>query len=148
MVGPERIDHGDPPDGGFRGRPASTPSGHQHARSDEPISYHFSPTRPLTRLRFRFGLVLSLILGLIILTFPTPVRADVRFTTPAPGASLPGGGAVEIKWQESGKAPLIKGLVNYQLTLCAGGNAEGSYVSVALFLSKRNPIHVCVPKGV
>jgi len=57
--------------------------------------------------------------------------ADVQFTSPAAGATLPGGGAITITWQDSGSAPSISDLSTYQLFLCAGGNAAGTFIQLA-----------------
>lgn len=53
--------------------------------------------------------------------------ADVKFTLPTAGATVTGG-TISIKWEDSGSSPSISDLTGYQLFLCAGGNAEGSYV--------------------
>ena len=63
---------------------------------------------------------------------PRPAVADIEFTAPAAGASLPGGSAVAVQWKDSGSAPAIADLASYQLMLCAGGNDEDSYVRVSL----------------
>lgn len=57
--------------------------------------------------------------------------ADVQFTSPAAGATLPGGGAITVTWQDSGVAPSIADLSTYQLFLCAGGNDAGSFIQLA-----------------
>jgi hypothetical protein len=50
------------------------------------------------------------------------VVADVEFTTPAPGASVPGGTTITVEWKDSGKAPSLEDLTSFQLYLCAGSN--------------------------
>jgi len=57
--------------------------------------------------------------------------ADVKFTSPAAGDTLTGGGAITITWQDSGAAPSISDLSTYQLFLCAGGNAAGTFIQLA-----------------
>lgn len=57
------------------------------------------------------------------------ILADVEFVTPAPGASLPGGGkTISVSWKDSGEEPRLASLITYTLFLCAGGNEVGSYV--------------------
>ena len=57
------------------------------------------------------------------------ILADVKFVTPAPGASLPGGGkSISVSWVDSGEDPPLASLTTYTLFLCAGGNEAGSYV--------------------
>jgi hypothetical protein len=48
--------------------------------------------------------------------------ADVKFTVPAPGASIPGGTAFSVAWVDSGDAPSISDLTTYQLFLYSGSN--------------------------
>ncbi|KAI9791071.1 MAG: hypothetical protein M1816_004302 [Peltula sp. TS41687] len=48
--------------------------------------------------------------------------ADVEFTSPAAGASIPGGTAIKVQWKDSGDAPSTSDLKSYQLFLCAGSN--------------------------
>jgi len=54
--------------------------------------------------------------------------ADVKFTTPAAGASIPAGGTFAVEWKDSGSAPSITDLASYQLFLCAGGNDASNFV--------------------
>ena len=54
--------------------------------------------------------------------------ADVQFTLPAAGASIPAGGTFAVEWKDSGSAPSIAELASYQLFLCAGGNAATDFV--------------------
>lgn len=57
------------------------------------------------------------------------ILADVKFVTPAPGASLPGGGkAISVSWVDSGEDPPLASVTTYTLFLCAGGNEPGTYV--------------------
>jgi hypothetical protein len=55
------------------------------------------------------------------------VFADVKFTSPAAGATV-SGPTISIEWEESGDAPKIADLASYQLFLCAGGNDQSSFV--------------------
>ncbi|KAI9879451.1 MAG: hypothetical protein M1830_008498 [Pleopsidium flavum] len=57
--------------------------------------------------------------------------ADVKFTTPAPGAPVPAGGTFAVEWTDSGSAPSIADLASYQLFLCAGGNDASSFIQLA-----------------
>ncbi|KAI9773576.1 MAG: hypothetical protein M1840_006850 [Geoglossum simile] len=50
------------------------------------------------------------------------VVADVRFTTPSPGASVTGGTTLVVEWEDSGVAPELADLATFQLFLCAGSN--------------------------
>ena len=69
----------------------------------------------------RFFALLALLLRTIL--------ADVKFVTPAPGASLPGGGkTISVSWVDSGEEPLLASLKSYTLFLCAGGNEADTYV--------------------
>lgn len=54
--------------------------------------------------------------------------ADVKFITPAAGASIPAGGTFAVEWKDSGSAPSIADLASYQLFLCAGGNDATNFV--------------------
>jgi hypothetical protein len=64
------------------------------------------------------------------LTLFTLVHADVEFITPKPGATLKGGGAIEIEWKDSGEAPSVSDLQTYELFLCAGGNDAASMIQL------------------
>lgn len=57
--------------------------------------------------------------------------ADVKFTSPAAGATLTGGGAITVTWQDSGVAPSISDFSTYSLFLCAGGNDASSIIQLA-----------------
>ena len=58
--------------------------------------------------------------------------ADVKFITPAAGASIPAGGTFAVEWKDSGSAPSIADLASYQLFLCAGGNDATNFVCDSL----------------
>ena len=59
---------------------------------------------------------------LLLLAISPFTLADVKFTSPAAGASIPGGTALRVQWEDSGYAPSISDLKSYQLFLCAGSN--------------------------
>lgn len=66
---------------------------------------------------------------LVLLAAVAPyVLADVEFTSPSPGQSLPGGQTLSVKWKDSGSDPPLSSLTSYQLFLCAGGNDAASFV--------------------
>ena len=54
--------------------------------------------------------------------------ADVVFTSPSTGATLPGGQIIKVQWKDSGTSPPISDLQAYTLFLCAGGNEATSFV--------------------
>ena len=54
-------------------------------------------------------------------------HADVQVTSPQAGDIITGLN-LQVQWQDSGTLPPISQLANYQLFLCAGGNAESDYV--------------------
>lgn len=56
------------------------------------------------------------------------VYADVKFTTPAAGASI-SGTTINVAWADSGVSPPLSDLETYQLFLCAGGNDPSTIVS-------------------
>ena len=54
--------------------------------------------------------------------------ADVKFTSPAGGATVTAGSAIKVEWSEGdGKTPLGK-LAGYQILLVAGGNSDSTSV--------------------
>jgi hypothetical protein len=59
------------------------------------------------------------------------VSADVKFTSPAAGSTLTGGGTLSVKWEDSGESPTIDDLLSYQLFLCAGGNSDTNFNQLA-----------------
>src|SRR5271156_2838217 len=63
----------------------------------------------------------------LLATLVPCVFADVKFTSPAAGATV-SGPTISIEWEESGNPPEIADLASYQLFLCAGGNDPSSYV--------------------
>ena len=76
--------------------------------------------------------------------------ADVKFTLPAPGASIPGGTAFSVAWVDSGDAPSISDLTAYQLFIYSGSNAAPQQlhsITTASF-SARNTFSVTAPVGI
>lgn len=55
--------------------------------------------------------------------------ADVQFTSPAAGATIPAG-ALTITWKDSGVAPAISTLQSYQLFLMVGGNDDSTMLQL------------------
>jgi hypothetical protein len=76
--------------------------------------------------------------------------ADVKFTVPAPGASMPGGTAFAVTWVDSGDAPSISDLTAYQLFLYSGSNASPQqlYSITTAAFSAGNTLSVTVPVGI
>jgi hypothetical protein len=76
--------------------------------------------------------------------------ADVKFTFPAPGASIPGGTAFSIAWVDSGDAPSISDLTAYQLFLYSGSNAapQQLYIITTASFSAGNTLSVTVPVSI
>jgi hypothetical protein len=70
------------------------------------------------------------------LTLFSTVFADVQFTTPAPGDVVTGGGALVVKWTESGASPSISDLSTYQLFLCAGGNDDADSIQLEVITTQ------------
>jgi hypothetical protein len=67
------------------------------------------------------------LLSLVAALAPSFVFADVQFTSPAAGASIPAG-AITVQWTESGDAPSISQLSSYTLTLMVGGQTDDTAV--------------------
>ncbi len=65
-----------------------------------------------------------ILLAAFLLSF---ALADVKVTGPAAGDTITGL-KLDITWEDSGTAPKLSALANYQLFLCAGGNDDDSYV--------------------
>ncbi|KAJ4361571.1 Cell wall synthesis protein kre9 precursor [Ascochyta clinopodiicola] len=49
------------------------------------------------------------------------VSAGIKFTSPAAGAKLTAGTAIEIEWEEGGTGPSLSDLTTYQVILVGGG---------------------------
>ena len=71
----------------------------------------------------------------LVASFITNVVADVKFTSPAAGASVTGS-TIAIEWQDSGTSPPITDLLSYQIFLCAGGNDASQLVRIAFRMAK------------
>lgn len=63
--------------------------------------------------------------------------AGISFTSPKAGATLTAGTAIEVKWEESSDGPKLAELLSYELSLCAGGNEAGSFVSILAITMRR-----------
>ncbi|KAF2763134.1 hypothetical protein EJ05DRAFT_472066 [Pseudovirgaria hyperparasitica] len=68
-------------------------------------------------------------LALVALLLAPFVTADVEFTKPAAGATINGGGAIEVAWKDSGSSPSLSDLTGYVIELCAGSNQEFSVLA-------------------
>ncbi|KAM3419872.1 hypothetical protein BST61_g3201 [Cercospora zeina] len=77
---------------------------------------------------------LSTLLSLTAL-FATTALADVKFTTPAAGATI-SAGSISIKWDDSGNTPRLSDLTTYQIQLMQGGNDDGTSVALAVLSAK------------
>lgn len=73
-----------------------------------------------------------LLIFLILSALLPVVWADVKFVTPAAGASIPGGGKISVSWTDSGDDPPLSSLTTYALFLVAGGNDAASQIEVPL----------------
>lgn len=65
--------------------------------------------------------------SLIFASLLSFISAEVTFTTPAAGGSVPGGGSISVQWTYAG-TPAISTFTTYQLFLMAGGNDGASMV--------------------
>ena len=67
------------------------------------------------------------------------VFADVEFTSPAGGASVAGGKAIQVEWKDTKDPPLISDLQSFTLFLCTGGNDDPvrSSGAMATYSSRR-----------
>ncbi len=77
--------------------------------------------------------------------------ADVKFSTPAAGASLPGGTAFIVTWADSGVAPSISDLLTYQLFLFSGSNASPQQLYLlepSTAFAAGSTVSVTVPVGI
>lgn len=63
------------------------------------------------------------------LVFLSTGLADIEFTVPSAGSIIRAGDIVTAIWRVSGSGPRISELIEYDLYLCAGGDAPDSYVS-------------------
>jgi hypothetical protein len=73
--------------------------------------------------------------GLILSLAPLAAVADVEFTSPPAGASVPVG-TIDVAWNDSGIAPSIKDLTAYTLILMVGGNEDGNQLALTTFTSQ------------
>ena len=58
--------------------------------------------------------------------------ADIEFTVPHASATISAGDVITAHWKETGYHPTLSELVQFNIYLCAGGDAPGSYVSRTL----------------
>jgi hypothetical protein len=86
-------------------------------------------TDPILSHTYVYSQAPTMILRLpwLLVTLVPRVFADVKFTSPAAGATV-SGPTISIEWEESGTLPKIADLASYQLFLCAGGNDQSSFV--------------------
>ena len=76
------------------------------------------------------------------------VSADVKFTVPAPGASVVGGTAFTVTWADTGNAPALADLSSYTLFLFSGSNAAPAQLyqlSASTFAAAGTSVSVTVP---
>jgi hypothetical protein len=89
----------------------------------------------------------------LLMAYCPMALADVEFTVPAAGASVPGDTAFTVTWIDSGAAPSISDLTAYQLFLESGSNSnpqqlyQFTLANGGLF-SAGNTITVTVPVGI
>lgn len=63
-------------------------------------------------------------ISLLLLPF---VQADISFSSP-PAGQVISGSTITVEFADGAGTPPISQFTSYTLQLCAGGNAEGSYV--------------------
>lgn len=63
----------------------------------------------------------------LLATLTTTALADVKFTTPAAGASI-AAGTLTVEWEDSGDSPPLSDLSTYTLQLIVGGNTDANSV--------------------
>lgn len=66
------------------------------------------------------------------------VSAGIKFTSPAAGAKLTAGTAIEIEWEEGGTGPSISDLTTYQLILVGGGQKDAEQQVVKVLTTAGN----------
>lgn len=75
--------------------------------------------------------------------FISSTFADVKFSSPAAGATI-SGSTIDVEFTDGGQAPPITAFTSYILQLCAGGNGATDYVSylyILLEVWKKRLIH-------
>lgn len=89
---------------------------------------------------------LSTVLVFLVASAPLAF-ADVEFTIPAAGASVPGGVAFTITWKDSGDAPSIGDLSAYQFFLFSGSNTapQQLYALANAAFSDGNTVTATIP---
>jgi hypothetical protein len=106
---------------------------------DLPDGSNINSTSPSTHLHPRRFTIMILRLAWLLATLVPFVSADVKFTSPAAGATVTGP-TISISWEESGTSPHISDLASYQLFLCAGGNDASNYVNLTCQSRHRQPL--------
>ncbi|KAL8943491.1 MAG: hypothetical protein Q9216_001026 [Gyalolechia sp. 2 TL-2023] len=76
----------------------------------------------------KLTMLLRLLLPAILTSFAC---ADVQFTSPAAGGTLPAGRPITARWKDSGDGTALSDLKTYTLFLCAGGNDAESIIQLA-----------------
>ncbi|KAL8834841.1 MAG: hypothetical protein Q9170_003583 [Blastenia crenularia] len=73
-----------------------------------------------------------MLLRFCLLAALTPLAfADIQFTSPAAGGTLPAAKPITAKWKDSGDGTALSDLKTYTLFLCAGGNDADSFIQLA-----------------
>ncbi|KAL9005381.1 MAG: hypothetical protein Q9188_001823 [Gyalolechia gomerana] len=73
---------------------------------------------------------------LVPAVFASFAWADVQFTSPPAGGTLPAGKPITARWKDSGDGTALRDLKTYTLFLCAGGNDADSIYAL------YNPLQV------
>jgi len=87
----------------------------------------------------------------IVLTFISSVFADVKFSTPAAGGSVPAGTAYKVTWTDSTTAPVLADLKSYNLLLFTGSNTNPLPVTTLItggLFTAGNSVSITVPPGI
>lgn len=91
----------------------------------------------------------SAVLLFLLATCPITL-ADVTFTAPAAGSIFEGNAAIDVSWVDSGDAPSIADLKDYNIYLYSGSNADPKKITPLLdgSFSNGNAVKVTVPVDV
>ncbi|TVY71307.1 Cell wall synthesis protein KRE9 [Lachnellula suecica] len=88
--------------------------------------------------------------ALVVLATLAPFASAVPIiSSPAAGASLPGGAAIKVTWADDGVAPAISALTTYQIFLYSGANASPAqlWASPAASFTAGNSASITIPLG-